>query len=44
MKLPKEAVQEFMELYYVEFGEKLPYEKAELIDCELLQLYALLTG
>ena len=42
MKLPNEAVQEFIEIYQKQFGEVLPYEKADVMAQELLQLYILI--
>ena len=42
MKLAKEAVQEFIEIYQSEFGEELSYEDAAFLGVELLNFYSLI--
>ncbi len=41
MKIPKEAVSQFQELYRVKYGKELTFEEAEIEARELLNLYAL---
>lgn len=40
MELSKQAIEEFKEIYYKEFGEKLSDEKARRIGEGLLELFS----
>ena len=42
MKLSKESVQEFMDIYKAEFGAEISFEQAEEMGTELLSLYQLI--
>lgn len=44
MKLPKEAVTEFIDIYENKFGITLAYEKAEQKAINFLKLVVLITG
>jgi len=41
IKLPKEAVLEFQQLYFKSVGHKLTYQQAETEALNLLELYSL---
>jgi len=42
MPLSKEDIKEFQDIYYEEFGEKLPYDDAEMMAGDLLSLFYML--
>lgn len=43
-QLPEKAVREFIQIYYEEYGVRLPYKKAEEYAVQFLEIVALAMG
>lgn len=44
MELSKQAIEEFREIYYKEYGEWLSYEEAERVATGLIELMSVVYG